>query len=279
MNFGKDQLFDFLGCANLLWSKHYLPVDKLVFTTEPLISEIHANLSGKILPSNNGAKVNPVNISSKLNSSLIDGIAALDKTIRLKGNIKTANKIFDLNLSGLRGEKAIVVSNQNGETKTEGIQINKDVSSIIFLHASAREATNAKAYGMIYNFDDTAEPLGWYEVVYEDGMIENIPIRYGVNILDWRWRQRITNKEVDKVKYSQNKYAYAASALNCAEEDSNPATFFSFEWENSRLGKVIKEVNLKAVHAKKGNENAIILLALSISENKKIADAKGTEAQ
>lgn len=35
---------------------------------------------------------------------------------------------------------------------------------------------------MIYNFDDTAVPLGWYEIIYEDGLVETIPIRYGMNI-------------------------------------------------------------------------------------------------
>ena len=47
---------------------------------------------------------------------------------------------------------------------------------------------------MIYNFDETAELLGWYEIVYEDGFVETIPIRYGINILDWKWRQRINDQ-------------------------------------------------------------------------------------
>ena len=109
---------------------------------------------------------------------------------------------------------------------------------------------------MIYNFDDTAEPLGWYEVVYEDGLVETIPIRYGVNILDWRWQQRIMSNEKEKGKYSQNKYAYNASAVDCSKDNSNPITFFAFEWKNPRFGKKIKEINLRSVNNKKGNENA-----------------------
>lgn len=276
-NIGKDQLFDFLSAANLLWSQYYLPVDKLAFATEPLVNEVYKNLSGKILPSDNGAAVTSLNISSSFNSSLNDGITGLNNAHLLSGDIRAENKIFDLN-SSAEDKRAIIVGND--ETRSaKVIQINKDVSSIIFLHACAREAVNDKAYGMIYNFDDTAEPLGWYEIVYDDGMVETIPIRYGVNILDWRWRQRIMNNEKEKGKYSQNKYAYNATAVDCSKDNSDPVTFFSFEWENTRFGKKVKEVNLKSVNYKKGNENAIILLAVSISENEKITNAKGTEAQ
>ena len=28
---------------------------------------------------------------------------------------------------------------------------------------------------MIYNFDDSAELLGWYEVTYEDGFVKRFP--------------------------------------------------------------------------------------------------------
>ena len=254
-NIGKDQLTDFLGAANLLWSQTYLPVDKLALVTEPLISKINKSLSGKILPGENGAMISPLYISPLFNSSLPEGIA----------NLKSGEK------------KAIVV--ENGISSAKIIQLNKDVSSIIFLHACAREAKNDKAYDKIYDFDDTAEPLGWYEIVYEDGLVENVPIRYGVNILDWKWRQRIMSNEKDKGKYSQNKYAYNATAVECSSDDANSVTFFSFEWKNTRFGKKIKEVNLRSVNYKKENENAIILLAVSISENEKITNAKGSEAQ
>ena len=129
---------------------------------------------------------------------------------------------------------------------------------------------------MIYNFDETAELLGWYEIIYEDGFVETIPIRYGVNILDWRWRQRETAGEKVPRGGSQN-YVYNASAVTCSKENADPVTFFSFEWENTRYGKKITEINLKSVKYTKNNENAIILLALSISENMKAIEAKGIE--
>lgn len=273
-NIGKDQLTDFLGSANLLWSKHYLPDDKLAFATEPLMREIYKDLSGKILPGDNGASVTALNISNSFNASLSETIS-LNNAHLFAGEIKTGNKVFSLSSSV--DKNAIVVGDETRSSKV--ITLDKDVSSIIFLHACTKEASNDKAYGMIYNFDDTAEPLGWYEVVYEDDLVETIPLRCGVNILDAGWRKRILSNQKEKGKYSQNKYAYNATAVDISSGDKDPVTFFSFEWKNVRFGKKIKEVSLKSVNYKKGNENAIIVLAVSTTENKAITKAKGTEAQ
>ncbi len=271
-NIGKDQLIDFLGAANLLWSQQYLSINQLAIETEPLINKIYNNLSGHLLPSEEGATVTPVTIS--FNASLGDVIKPHDA---LLPSVKIRHIRFNLSAAG---ELNSIIAGD--DTKSQKVAtINKDVSSIIFLHACSKVAVNNKAYDIIYDFNDTAEPLGWYEIVYDDGLIETIPIRYGVNILDWRWKQRILSNanEKDKGKYSQDKYAYAASAVNCSRDDVNPVTFFSFEWKNPRYGRKIKEVYLRSVNYKKGNENQIILLAMSISENEKITNAKGTEAQ
>ena len=277
-NFGKDLIYEFLGTANLLWSRHYLPVDKLALNTESMIGDININLSGKLLPSDLGSKVITVNISSHFNSSLATGIDSLNNSDLLTGAVRTKNIIFNLNSPAGGSKKAIVVTTRNAGTNTNsvsGIEINKDVNSIIFLHACAKAGRNAKAYSMIHNFDETAELLGWYEIIYEDGFVVSVPIRYGVNILDWRWQQRIITPEKGRGGGSQ-KYAYEATAVRCSKENSDPVTFFSYEWLNPRFGKKIKEINLISVNNIKA-ENAIILLALSISETAALTKAEGTE--
>jgi hypothetical protein len=276
MNFGKDQLFDFLGSANLLWSKHYLPVDKLAFTIEPLIAGIYKNMSGNIIPGDDKSIVTPINLSSFYNASLNKKIDGFNNSSLLSGEIKKGNMQFAV--AGYGNKNIVMVDNSEAKS-VNTFPVNKDINSILFLHACANEALNTKAYGMIYNFDDSAEPLGWYEVVYEDGMVEVIPLRYGVNIMDVAWRKRIMNNERKKEKYSQNKYAYQASAVECSIDSANSLTFFSFEWENKRFGRKIKEVRLKQVDAGTGNKNAIMLLAMSVSESKKITNAKGVESQ
>lgn len=280
-NFGKDQLIDFLGASNLLWSKEYLSFDKLTFMAEPLISSIYTRLSGKFLPSQEGAKVMAVDISNNFNSDLSEGIESLSNNKLAEDNVDAGSIFFNLKKSS-DNQRAVVTATQDIQTRqtsVNGIRINKDVNSIIFLHASASEGSNKKAYDVIFNFDETAELLGWYEVIFEDGYVETIPIRYGINILDWRWRERIAAFEKPRYnKYSQNQYAYQAPAVLCSAAGSDPVNFFAFEWVNPRFGKVIKEINLRSADFIK-NENAIILLGLSITENTKVEASKGTERQ
>jgi hypothetical protein len=50
-------------------------------------------------------------------------------------------------------------------TKSNSIPIKDDVSSLIFLHASAKPAENKYADYNIPDYFDSADLLGWYEVV------------------------------------------------------------------------------------------------------------------
>ncbi len=160
----------------------------------PLSKDIRFRFSGKKLPSEAGSKVIPVDISPYFNSGLNHGIDSLNRNDLLTGNLTSGSWLFRLNAPKTDNLRAAVVSTLKDNLRSNsvhGIKINQDVNSIIFLHACAREASNQKAYAAIFNFDDTAELLGWYEIVYEDGLVVTVPVRYGVNILDWRWKQRI----------------------------------------------------------------------------------------
>ena len=115
--------------------------------------------------------------------------------------------------------------------------------------------------------EDTADLLGWYEVVYEDGYVATIPIRYGVNIQKWNWQQRTSARD----------YCYGADALTVGQSQTGPVTWFAFEWSNPRLGKVIKEFRLKGTTGFRGasgsfiddygpviQKNGVLLKAISI---------------
>ncbi len=276
-NIGKDQIYDFLGCANLLWSKHYKTPEDIAFITQELIPEIKEEISGVIPPSKKGF-VKPIDISSNYNSTLQEGIDSLNGKELKIGKVNKGNLIFEIPCSEKHASVVYSTKNSVLPKKVSHIKINQDVNSIIFLHASAKEAANKKAYKMIYNFDDTAELLGWYEIVYNDGFIITIPIRYGVNILDWNVYSRIINKKKGKTKYGQNKYAYEATDISVSKS-KKPITFFVYEWENKRPGKIIKEINLKAVNHKSKSDNAVILLAVSVVESKKAKEAIGEETE
>jgi hypothetical protein len=112
------------------------------------------------------------------------------------------------------------------------------------LHAAARPATNKESYRLIYDQEDTADLLGWYEVVYADGFVTNIPIRYGVNIQEWNWAARTSAKD----------YCYAADPVALGGAGDKTVTFFAYEWTNPRLGQTIASVRLKGTTGFRGGD-------------------------
>jgi hypothetical protein len=266
-NFGKDQLLNFLGCANILWSEHLQPFDSLVFTVQALTHDVCRNFTGKNLPAADGYPVDTLDISSSFNSSLKAVAEGLDPARIMSGNIRSGDFVFHLSDAAGAGKRAIVdVMAPGGSAAAEAavIPVGKDVSSIVFLHACAKNAANRKVYYNIYNFDETADLLGMYEIVYEDGFMETIPIRYGVNILDWGWRQRIIKNEKETIHYNQDKYVYAADAVPVSNDKTHPITFFAHEWKNPRFGELIKEIRLKRVVRETKSQNTIMVLAVSV---------------
>jgi hypothetical protein len=165
-----------------------------------------------------------------------------------------------------------------GESKTalpaqsEAIPIAADVSSIVFLHASAKAANNDMSYRYIHNFPDTADLLGWYEVVYEDGFVDTVPIRFGWNILPVTWGKQ--SDTIAKGSAKELSYAYAAAAVPCGD-----ATLFSYEWVNPRFGKVVKEVRLhgsegfRDTQGKLTPNNALVLAAISVVQKRPVPPA------
>src|SRR5690606_5675919 len=111
-NFGKDQLIDFLGCSNLLWSGKTIPVSRLAQITDALADDINFRFSGRKLPSYTGSKVTPVDISPWFNSALTTGIDSLNSEDLLKGKLSSGNRIFKLNTSAADNLRAAVVLTQ-----------------------------------------------------------------------------------------------------------------------------------------------------------------------
>lgn len=230
-NFGKDLMYDFLGCANLLWSKQRLDPKELTGVVQARMPEVRRSLSGVTAPSAEGDPVVPVDMAAHYNAALPSGARG--------GTVRAGALVFDLG-----GPAAILRTGSGAEAKR--IPVGEDASSLIFLHASDKPARNDFAYRYIYNFDDTAELLGYYEVVYEDGLVQTVPIRYGVNILERTWG----------TSHNPRSYCYRADPVECGDS----ATFFAFEWVNPRFGKAIKEICVKG----SAEGNAVILKALSV---------------
>jgi glycosyl hydrolase family 20 len=271
-NFGKDLLEDFVGCASLLWSKHWVAPEQLPQILRTLMPDIRRNLSGKAVPSDLGDPVVPLEIASHFSPSPPPNVVSLKAADLKTGKLTFGNLIFDLaDPNSLGGKYGVIATTGTAYSprisdEGEGLPVGEDVSSLIFLHACAGPANLAPGYTYIFNFPDTADLLGWYEVVFEDGFIATIPIRYGVNIREWDWGKGDPARG----------YVYGADAITLGNQQGVPITFFAFEWANPRLGKTVREVRLRGSSGfmnTRGNvmpENAVILLALSVVKKRSV---------
>ncbi len=252
---GKDLMVAFLGTINLMWSTHWPEIVELHRMVQSMLPEIRVRLSGRNPPSEDGDPVTPVDISPYVKVS---------PGVDLKpGRLQAGSKVFEVPSGG-----AVVVGVEGEGANTlpaagAAIPIGADVASVIFLHASAKGASNDMSYRYIHNFPDTADLLGWYDVVYEDGFIERAPVRFGWNILPLSWgRQPDT---VAKGNARELSYAYAADLVQCGS-----STLFAYEWVNPRFGKVVKEIRLhgssgfRDTKGKLTPGNAVILAAVSV---------------
>ncbi len=265
-NFGKDLMFDFLACAQLLWSTRQLPQDQLSETVQSLLPGVRRNLSPRPFPSDNDPVV-PVNIEALLNAASVPGLS-LD-ALRV-GQIVAGKKAFGL----ARQVDKRVLAIRTGGSESPAIRIGEDVSSIIFLHASAKPAGNIPAYHGTWNYADTADLLGWYEVTYEDGLLQTAPIRYGVNILEAGWGKSHVPKNL----------AYEAELVDCAEPNRDRITFFAYEWINPRPGIGVREIRLKGSSEFKNvlvhttPQNAILLAGVSMVKKRTPPEPKPLRA-
>jgi len=289
--FGKDLVLDFLGCANLLWSKHTIKQMDLAGYVWEQLPVVRRNFRGYGSPSEDGDRVEPVDISPHFNLKSNTDVFNVNLVSLRSGDLVNGKQYFKLAESGNRNIHSIVAVGVQGKEENplsgemKGVEINEDVSSLIFLHASALPAGNQKSYFDIYNTFDTADLLGWYEVVYEDGYIEIIPVQYGVNILEWNpGGEKSLDLAEGDTGSPQNTYCYEADVVDCSTDmENNPIRFFAYEWINKRFGKKIVEVNLvgsrnyqavQPVYSEVITEplpnNAILLLAISKVKKREI---------
>jgi hypothetical protein len=272
--FGKELVSTFLGCSSILWGGQVLQGKDLSARVQSMLPAIRTRLSGNIPPSQTEVSIVPVDISSSFNVGDKMPVLGADLSRMATGSIQLNNVPFELKIAN--GMHSIVVGT-DGKAGTglpravTGIPLGAPPTSLIFLHAAAKPAVNRESFRLIWDQKDSADLLGWYEIVYEDGFVTTIPIRYGVNILEWNWEQRV----------SGNVYCYGADAVSVGGETANRITFFAFEWPNPRLGKVIQEIRLKGTTGFRGassdfsndwgpviGNNAVILRAISMVQKR-----------
>lgn len=267
--FGKDLLPDFLCCSTLLWNTQVLDGRELSGLVQRLLPDTRTRFRGSVPPSQTEESITPVDIGASFNAAGDEPVPGVTLEGMSTGTIQLGQIPFDLATTG--GRSAIIVGTEGTEQtswprEVSHINVGVDATSLIFLHACATPAANREQYRLLWDMEDTADLLGWYEVVYEDGFVLSIPLRYGVNIQCIGWQQRTSARE----------YCYGADAVAVGGREDRPLTLFAFEWTNPRLGKTIREVRLKGTAGFRGappgfiddygpplTNNALILKALT----------------
>ncbi len=255
--FGKDLIWEFVGSAGILWSSAHDTDKDLLLRVQAMMPDIRRNFRGQRPPSEDGDPVKTLDIAAQFNGKS----SALSLGVDLQGG-KSADLMtgrVPLHLAGAAasGNDVIVAGNGPGAPPiSPAIPVGKDVSSLVFLHASRSPAGNLQAHSAPYNPEDTTALLGYYEAIYDDGLVATIPLRYGVNILEVGWR---ASKNIRDYCYQADAVAIGSAAV--------PPTLWAFEWVNPRFGKKIKTVRLHARAPVTGKQaataNLIVLKALS----------------
>jgi len=149
------------------------------------------------------------------------------------------------------------------------------VSSLIFLHACAHPGENIYGHNKGFSPEDTADLLGWYKVIYQDGLPEIIPVRWGINIREWHlWGINPLTGKGDECLTEPfcngvGSYCYEGDLVNCSSTPGKEVFFFAYEWRNPRFGTLIKEICLEGSqrfvkwNGEIADNNAVALLALS----------------
>ncbi len=235
-NFGKDQVLDLMACANLLWSSHWPDLEEVTAIVQAAMPEVRARFSGRAPFSASGDPQAAVSLAGRAASA-----AGPEEKVRV-GAVS------------FQREPAAPIHARAGAASAP-IAIGRDVSSLVFLHASEHPGGRAMAYRIIHNFEDTAELIGHYEVLYEDGLVVTVPLRHGVNIMEHGWSPASRPRT----------HCYLGDPIDLGEA----GTFTAFEWRNPRLGKPIKSVTLKSAsgfitpYGRPARENGVMLRAIT----------------
>ena len=274
-NFGKDMMYDILGCANLTWNSQPLNPKDVSEKVQKAVPELRRRVSIQLWPSDDDP-VTPIDISARMNAP---AGSSKPQNVHLgalrSGTVRAGAKIFNLvDAAGHGGKNAIVVATGGQKTETAGavIPLGDDVSSVLFLHACSLPSQNVSAFRETWDNADTADLLGFYQFVYEDGLVETTSIRYGVNILEAGWGKQHDPRSI----------AWQADLIDCAKQPDTRSTFFAYEWVNPRFGKRVMEIRLerasgfKDFRGKSVAENAILLLAVTVVRKRPFTKERAT---
>ena len=116
-----------------------------------MLPEIRVRFRGQPPPSQTETSFAAVNIQASFNMGTTEPKLGVDLSGMKTGAVSLGNVPFDLSESGAK--KAILVAadgkESSGLPKEADIPVGEDATSLIFLHAAARPATNKESFRLI----------------------------------------------------------------------------------------------------------------------------------
>ena len=276
-NFGRTMITDIMGCSNILWNGDVINGRRLADIAQARMPVIRSRFRGQLPPSSTESAFSPIDLSSHFNVAGHEAVIDCDLNSIRQRTIYLGKVPFRLARSNEKN--AIAVATTPGKptslpSSVDGIRIDSDFSSLVFLHACAKPAANREPDRLLWDVFDSADLLGWYEARYEDGYTETIPIRYGINVAEWDWQSRKADRE----------YCYGADPITVSQSGAKFIVMFAYEWQNPRPGKVVSQLRMSATHGFRGADadytdhygpvladNAIMLLAISLVNSRESA--------
>jgi hypothetical protein len=202
-----DIMLETLVSQQLLWSGKDIPINEVYQRAAECMPRIRCLISGNKLPSmdamdgRKGYEIIPLKFPSERRSNVASDPASVPESLE---SIK--------------------------------IPVHSNAASILFTHVSSGRGKKISLEKTHY-FEDKAELIGYYRIHYADGMVEAIPIRYGLNIT------HAGSGFQDQL--------YFAKTINLADPGATrPALASLFEWVCPRPNRQIDFIDLMGVDVK-----------------------------
>ena len=237
---GRQHFVSATHSTNMFWSKHWPSRTKALQMVAGLLPEVRQRMSAEDMPSSVvwSRRFRTVNISKAANAGLKEATWDLSG---LTGGSAVFNGV-PVRLPSGKGKGAVVVSRPGEKSRypvaVEGIPVKGNYVSLVFLQVAAKAGSRPVHAGDATMYPrDSADQLGGYEIVYENGQKDFAVIRYGENVGAW-------DQGLSAMFY------HARSIVTGTLPDGRPLVVWGLEWVNPRPEIAIAQVNMLGIRGR-----------------------------
>ncbi len=237
---GRQQFVNATYSINMFWSSHWPSRQRAMKMVAGVLPELRQRMSATDIPSAVvwQRRFEPVDTSAAANAKLKTGTWDLSG---LRGGRMMWNGL-PIRLPRGKGKAAVVVSRPGEKSQyplvVEGIPVKGSYAGLVFFQVAAKAGRRPVHAGDATMYPrDSADPLGCYEIIYENGQKDLAVIRYGENVGAW--------------DASLPAMFYHAQSIVAGElPDGRPLVVWGFEWINPRPEVPIAQVNLFGIRGR-----------------------------